>query len=172
MLQGQEVYLRAIEPEDAHPMIRWENNPENWKISNTLVPFSKNLIEQYVNSAQNILETKQVRFIICLRKNDLAIGTIDLFEFDPIHQRAGVGVLIGDSSYRKRGYADEALKLLIKYSFDRLQLHQLFCHIFETNEASIKLFERNGFEKSGERKEWVRTQNGWETEMFYQLIKE
>lgn len=170
MLIGQKIYLRTIEPCDAALLLQWENNPKNWAVSNTLVPFSEHLILQYVNSAQDIFETKQLRFIICLKENDKPIGTIDLFEYDPLNRKAGVGVLIDDISERNNGYADEAVKLMIKYGFNRLNLHQLFCHIFESNEHSVKLFEKNGFEKTGAKKDWVRIEGKWETELFYQLI--
>jgi diamine N-acetyltransferase len=170
MLKAQNIYLRTIEPRDAALMLEWENNPENWAVSNTLVPFSEHLILQYVNSAQDIFETKQLRFIICLQEDDKPIGTIDLFEYDPLHRKAGIGVLIDEVNERKKGYASEALKLMIKYSFERLDLHQLFCNIFESNEQSIKLFENNNFVKKGEKIDWVRLEGKWETELFYQLI--
>ena len=170
MLNSENIYLRTIEPSDASLMLKWENNPENWAVSNTLVPFSEHLILQYVNSAQDIFETKQLRFIICLQENDKPIGTIDLFEYDPLHRKAGVGVLIDEVSERNKGYANEAVKLMVKYSFDRLDLHQLFCNIFESNEHSISLFEKNDFVKTGEKKDWVRIEGRWETELFYQLI--
>ncbi|MGB1041434.1 MAG: GNAT family N-acetyltransferase, partial [Flavobacteriales bacterium] len=142
MLKGDKIYLRTIEPSDAQLMLQWENNPDNWAVSNTMVPFSEHLILQYVNSAQDIFATKQLRFIICLQEDDKPIGTIDLFEYDPLHRRAGIGVLIDEVSERNKGYANEAVQLIIRYSFERLDLHQLFCNIFESNEHSIRLFEK------------------------------
>ncbi len=172
MLKGQNIYLRTIEPNDAQLMLKWENNSENWAVSNTLVPFSEHLILQYVNSAQDIFETKQLRFIICVTDTDKPIGTIDLFEYDPLNQRAGLGVLIDEVSERNKGYANEALKLMIRYSWDRLNLHGLFCNIFESNEHSIKLFQKNGFVQTGIKKDWALIKNNWENELFFQLINE
>jgi diamine N-acetyltransferase len=153
-------------------MLKWENNSENWAVSNTLVPFSEHLILQYVNSAQDIFETKQLRFIICVTDTDKPIGTIDLFEYDPLNQRAGLGVLIDEVSERNKGYANEALKLMIRYSWDRLNLHGLFCNIFESNEHSIKLFQKNGFVQTGIKKDWALIKKNWENELFFQLINE
>ena len=170
MLKGDKIYLRTIEPSDAQLMLKWENNPDNWAVSNTMVPFSEHLILQYVNSAQDIFATKQLRFIICLQENDTPIGTIDLFEYDPLNQKAGIGVLIDEVSERNKGYANEAVQLMIRYSFERLDLHQLFCNIFESNEHSIRLFEKNNFKKTGEKMDWVKIKGNWETELFYQLI--
>lgn len=172
MLKGQNIYLRTIEPNDAQLMLKWENNSENWAVSNTLVPFSEHLILQYVNSAQDIFETKQLRFIICVTDTDKPIGTIDLFEYDPLNQRAGLGVLIDEVSERNKGYANEALKLMIRYSWDRLNLHGLFCNIFESNEHSIKLFQKNGFVQTGIKKDWALIKKKWENELFFQLINE
>ena len=50
MLNSKNIYLRTIEPRDAALMLQWENNPDNWAVSNTLVPFSEHLVLQYVNS--------------------------------------------------------------------------------------------------------------------------
>lgn len=172
MLKGQNIYLRTIEPSDAQLMLKWENNSENWAVSNTLVPFSEHLILQYVNSAQDIFETKQLRFVICITNTDKPIGTIDLFEYDPLNQRAGVGVLIDEVSERNKGYANEALQLMIRYSWDRLNLHGLFCNIFESNEHSIKLFQKNGFVQTGIKKDWALIKKNWENELFFQLINE
>ncbi len=172
MLKGEKIYLRTIEPSDAQLMIKWENNSDNWDVSNTLVPFSEHLILQYVNSAQDIFETKQLRFVICIVDTDKPIGTIDLFEYDPLHRRAGVGVLIDEMSERNKGYANEALQLMIKYSFDRLNLHGLFCNIFESNDHSISLFKKNGFVETGIKKDWALIKNKWENELFLQLINE
>ena len=77
--------MRTLEPSDADIILKWENNPDNWSVSNTLVPFSRKLIEDYVSSAQDIYSVKQVRFIICLVKTVREIGAIDLFDFDPYH---------------------------------------------------------------------------------------
>ena len=66
---------------------------------------------------------------------------IDLFDFDFKNSRAGVGILVKEPTDRLKGYGREALKLLVDYSFGHLNLHQLYCHISEENEASIKLFE-------------------------------
>jgi diamine N-acetyltransferase len=97
------------------------------------------------------------------------IGSIDLFEFEPAHQRAGVGILILDG-FRGKGYASESLELLINYAFETLQLHQLFANISPDNSDSIRLFESKGFHLIGIKKEWNHVHNSWQDENMYQLI--
>jgi diamine N-acetyltransferase len=97
------------------------------------------------------------------------IGSVDLFEFEPTHHRAGVGILILQD-FRGKGYASEALDLLIRYSFEVLQLHQLFCNIAPDNDDSIRLFESKGFKLAGTKKDWNRVRNKWQDECLFQLI--
>lgn len=110
--------------------------------------------------------------MIDLKNPVVTIGTIDLFDFDPYHNRAGIGILIADTSYRRQGYAAEALDILIGYCFNMLTLNQLFCNISADNTASIGLFRNKGFEQSGEKKKWLKTPAGWESELFFQLFRE
>ncbi|NJK96422.1 MAG: GNAT family N-acetyltransferase [Bacteroidales bacterium] len=99
------------------------------------------------------------------------VGTIDLFDFDPFHSRAGIGILIGNYDKRRNGYASEALDLLIEYCFTTLNLHQVYCNIGESNTASIRLFLSKNFLQCGERKEWINTSIGWQSELSFQLIR-
>jgi diamine N-acetyltransferase len=172
-LQGKLVHLRAPEPEDLEFLYRLENDTDIWQVSNTLVPYSRYVLKQYIETSHlDIFETKQLRFIIELpaESNAKPIGTIDLFDFDPVHSRAGVGILIGEVADRGKGYADDALDVLINYCFGVLKLHQLYCNIGVDNNASIVLFRSKGFVKIGEKKEWVRTGDGWSGEYLLQLI--
>ena len=167
-LQKDNISLRLPEPNDVDFILDCENNTDNWKISQTLIPFSRNTIEQYVNSSHDILLQKQVRFII---ENDgNRVGTLDLFEYDPVNSKVGVGILVADSSQRGHGIGKLSLALVIDYCKEHLMVHSIFCNILESNVISIGLFEQAGFKLSGTKKDWVRTQDGYENELFYQLI--
>jgi len=78
--------------------------------------------------------------------------------------------LIAEPSQRQKGYASEALELLIKYCFTILNLHQLYCNIPADNEASLKLFKKHGFQEIGVKKDWIRTGNKWIDEYLFQLV--
>ena len=171
-LKGKEIILRALEPEDLEFLYSCENNTEVWNISNTLAPFSKYVLKQYIeNSHRDIYTNKQLRLIIALAENEsIAIGAIDLFDFDSYHMRAGVGVLINEKEYRGKGYAGQSLNLLINYCFKHLHLHQLYCNISASNVNSIRLFESAGFVKCGTKKEWLKDSDKWEDELLFQLI--
>lgn len=170
-MKYEKIKLRAIEPEDLELLYEWENNETYWIISSTVVPFSKYTLKRYIrNSHKNIYETGQLRFMIDLPAEKKTIGTIDIFDFDPFHKRAGLGILIADEQERKKGYATMALKCLIRYCFKTLQLHQLWCNILSNNHESIDLFKKLGFKMVGIKKEWIRSADGYLDEYLFQLI--
>ncbi len=176
ILTGNNIRLRALEPSDVDLLYSWENNSEIWCVSNTLVPFSRFVLEKYVADAHmDIFQARQLRLMIDHVDDEgrhETIGAIDLYDFDPMHRRAGIGILISEEKNRNRGFASEALQLLINYSFTVLQLHQLFCYIDCDNKISIKLFEKFRFKITGEKKDWHKTPGGWRSEYMLQLINQ
>lgn len=172
-LSGKHILLRAIEPSDINIVYNWENDPENWVVSNTQAPYSRFVLEQYLASAhQDIYSVKQLRLIICAIEDGKPVGSIDLFDFEPNHRRAGIGILIAEKSDRKKGYASEALDILIQYGFEVLNLRQLFCNITVDNEPSIALFKKHGFEISGNKKQWIRDGKNFKDELILQKFKQ
>lgn len=170
-LEGKLITLRPLEPSDLDILYLWENNPENWQVSQTITPFSKKVLLKYLeNSNLDIFQIKQLRMVICLSDTKRPIGFIDLFDFDPFHQRAGIGILIGDQEDRDKGYAGAALESLLNYCFSILMLNQVHCNILKSNDISQKLFLKAGFEHTGTRKSWIRSSNGWLDEYQYQLL--
>jgi diamine N-acetyltransferase len=174
VLYGENIRLRAIEPADIDFMYTIENDPAIWRVGNTLVPYSRHQIEQYILSSQHDLYSeKQLRLMIDLplaENGKKTIGVIDLYDFDPQHQRAGVGIFVLPEEQEK-GYATEALRLLIRYSFEILKLHMLHCNITADNAPSIRLFEKAGFIQCGNKKEWRYLDNCWMDELMFQLIR-
>ena len=164
------ISLRPLEPEDINLLYQWENNMEIWEVSNTKTPYSKYILSEYIKeSAKDIYETKQVRLII-QTIGEVPVGAIDLFDFEPYHLRAGVGILIHKTEDQNKGYATDTLAALSRYAFETLGLKQLFANIAADNLKSIYLFEKAGFEKVGVKKNWLKTRNGWKDEILFQKM--
>ncbi len=169
-LKNQIISLRALEPEDLDFLYDTENNDNFWEVSNTQVPFSKHILKQYLdNSHQDIYEAKQLRLVIVDSKKSENVGFIDLFDFNPQHQRAGIGILILNK-FQNKGYASEALKVFVKYAFSQLNLHQIYANIPVDNKKSIQLFENLNFKNIGIRKDWLQTNDSFKDVHFYQII--
>jgi len=166
------IGLRAVEPSDASIIYQWENDASIWKVSETLSPYSLFQIEQFILNNNDIYASRQLRLMIELTDKAAPhpIGMIDLFDFEPLHRRAGVGIYI----YKKhegKGYASTALDLLESYAFETLHLHQLYCFIGEHNQRSLLLFQSRGYQRTGTRKDWTLNDNGYTDQYQFQLIR-
>ncbi len=172
LLTGKKIRLRALEPEDLEWLYEWENDTEIWDISETFSPVSRYLLKKYLENAhKDIFETKQLRLMIQILDKEDPIGTVDLFDFDHFHKRAGVGILIADKTQRKKGYASESLDLVKSYCFELLKLNQVYCSISVKNKISLSLFEKAGYIITGTRKKWNWNGSGFTDEYFLQLLR-
>ena len=160
-IEGALCRLRALEPEDAERMYAWENDPEVWHVSGTTAPFSRHTLARFIE--------EQLRLIV-ERHDGTAVGALDLFDFEPQHRRAGLGILIHDRRMRGRGYASDAVAAVCGYARRTLGLHQLWCGVGATNRASLALFRNAGFTQSGIRRDWLATPDGYEDEVLFQKI--
>ncbi|MFI3331589.1 MAG: GNAT family protein [Rikenellaceae bacterium] len=171
ILETDTIRVRALEPEDIDVLYKWENNTAIWKVSNTIAPFSKYVLRQFIEEQRyDVFESKQMRMIIESVQTGEAIGTIDLFELDPYNRRAGVGIMIYDKKDMCHGYASGALGILIRYCFIVLNLNQLYCNIASNNLKSLALFKSKGFTVVGLKHEWTKTTSGWQDEYMLQLV--
>jgi diamine N-acetyltransferase len=170
-LKGNNIYIRALEPNDLEFLYAIENDQSIWEVSNTHSPYSRFLVKQYLENAhQDIYEAKQLRLAICQDQDFPAVGLIDLFDFDPKNNRAGVGIVIQNQEDRNQNIGSEALDLLIQYAFYNLNLHQLYANIGEENVASMGLFTKFGFQKIGVKKDWTLVNGVYKDEILFQLI--
>jgi diamine N-acetyltransferase len=172
MLESRTIKLRALEPSDVDLLYNWENDSSIWHLSSTLTPFSRFALEQYVmNSHEDLFTTKQLRLMIDLLQDEevKTIGCVDLFDFDPINKRAGIGILVIKEE-REKGFASKALDIMINYAFSRLRLHQVYSNVLKGQKASLDLFKKKDFEIIGIKKQWVLFEGEWIDEYLLQLI--
>lgn len=168
---GKYISLRALEPNDADIIYTWENDPEVWRISNTVAPYSRFDIDQYIMNSGDIYSSKQLRLMMILTENpDVTVGAIDLFDYDPLHRRAELGILV-DNQYRGKGFAQEAIELIKEYAFNTLNLHQLYCYVPVNREINLHLFTKCGFILTGTRQQWRWSKDHFTDEHLLQLLQ-
>jgi diamine N-acetyltransferase len=172
MSDNFKIRLRAPEPSDAQLLYDWENDLTLWNFSDNLSQLSMFQIEQFILNNQDIYSNKQIRFMIDLitETSTETIGTADLYDYDPRHARAGIGILITENQ-RRKGFASKALDQLEYYAFEKLLLKQLYCYINADNTSSIQLFQQRNYIQTGIRKDWLRTRDTWIDQFHFQLIK-
>lgn len=170
-MEGKLVRLRALEMSDVSLIYQWENQPDIWQTSQVPGPYSMDAIRLYVQNAMtnSVLAMQQVRFMIETLNDHIPLGLADLFDIDMLNRKAGIGIMI-DALHRNKGYAGDALQLVISYGFNHLKLHQLYADIAISNQNSLSLFCSAGFVLMGQKKDWIKTPGGFEDASFLQLI--
>lgn len=169
MSESPSIKLRAIEPEDLDILLEWENNVDLMKFGDAHLPYSRFIMKQYVESAQDDFhKAGQFRYMIHHLKDDRAIGHVDLYDYDRANLRAAVGIVVPKEEDRRHGSALQALKLLEVQAFQLFGLHQIYAFVPAFNRPSQGLFEKAGYSQSGVLKDWKRIGEAYEDVWIYQ----
>lgn len=156
LLSDDKISLRALEPTDLDILYRWENDTALWTVGTTIAPFSRKQLWDYIENYDNdIYSARQLRLMIIDKSTGAPLGTIDMCDFDPSNSRMSIGILI-DRTYGHQGYATRALRLVMEYARNILNLHQLYATIPADNRHSIALFKKCGFRSAGCLRSWLR----------------
>ena len=161
------VTLRRPKLLDLDQLLLWENNLDNSLYSDNPIFYTRVQIEQFLTSDQDIFLDRKIRFMI--DSSDSPIGCVDLFEYDMVNSRAGVGIFI-DEKFRNMGFGTKALSLLKSICMKDYFISNLHVNILYTNKESIQLFERAGFTKNGVKENWIRTENSMLDVWFFQCF--
>jgi len=157
MLRDDLITLRAPEPADIEAMYRWENDPEMWDTGDSSAPMSRHLLERFVYEYDaNIATTRQLRLIVVHNLSGETVGSVDLFGYDTLNSRCGVGIII-DEKWRRQGIGKRTVMLVAEYCHKRLGLNQLWCTVSLSNIASLALFDGLGFRRAGTLMCWSRS---------------
>jgi len=163
-----EYILRALEPDDLDILYDTENDKSLWKYSNTSSPFSKHSLKKFIeNSHLDIIEHKQLRLVIA--DDEQSYGFIDLYDYDFINRRVGLGIIIF-KKYRSKGIGLSSLQLTENYLLEHVPIHQVYANISSKNKESISLFEKSGFVNIGLKKDWIFYNNKFNDELLFQKI--
>lgn len=143
LLHGDKVILRSVDSSDIDTLLLWENANNEPLYGVFEEQYSREDVVQFIENQQrySIAETEQLRLMICSHEGE-RLGCIDLTEYDG--EKTFVSILIVGLDNRRKGFAENALQLLIDYS-ESLGVHTLYAHILPENSPSKNLFEKMGF---------------------------
>ena len=164
------ISLRAPEEADVDRIFLWENDPGFNESLPQPAPLSRYQVWEYIKNYQaDPFTTKELRMIIYDEAEKATIGHIDMFDFDPVNRRAGVGIFV-DEEFRRMGYAREALEMFEDYVTRTLGMHQLYATVAIDNEASKRLFVARGFKPCGKLRSWLRRGTQYTDALFFQKL--
>lgn len=169
LMRNETIVLRPLEPTDLDTLYNWENDSALWVVSDTVAPYSRAALWQYLeNYTGDIYSQRQLRLMITLTDGTPA-GTIDFLNFDPLNNRAELGLFIA-SELRGKGLGRQALELLTAYAREHLGLRQLYVYIALDNTVCLKMFEEYGYRRVGVIQSWVKRGNSYRDVALLQMI--
>lgn len=170
LLSNSVIGLRPLEPTDLDTLYRWENDTALWVVSDTVAPYSRQSLWHYLEQyTGDIYSQRQLRLMITLAGDGTPIGTIDFLNFDPLNNRAELGLFIS-TEHRGKGLGRQALELLTAYGRDHIGLRQIYVYIAVDNEVCLNLFESFGYHRVGTLRSWVKRGNSYRDAVLLQMV--
>ena len=170
LMKNDTIELRPLEPTDLDTLYNWENDSALWVVSDTVAPYSRAALWQYLeNYTGDIFAQRQLRLMITLADDGTPVGTIDFLNFDPLNNRAELGLFIA-AEHRGQGLGRQALELLTAYAREHLGLRQLYVFIALDNTVCLKMFEDYGYRRVGVIQSWVKRGNTYRDVALLQMV--
>jgi RimJ/RimL family protein N-acetyltransferase len=171
LLTGSRVRLMAFMPDDLPVLVRWYQDTEFLRLydAEAAYPRTPKQLGEYIDEQQK--SAKAFIFAIRLLDRDEMIGYAEL---DGINwaQRAGwISLAIGDSAQRGRGHGTEAMRLLLRFAFDELNLYRVQLTVFGYNDHAIQLYEKLGFQREGAFREFLHRTGQRHDMLLYGLLR-
>ena len=133
-LVGERIYLSPRSTEDAEIFTEWLNDFETTDYlgrSGCLISLEGE--KKYLEENNN----KEASFVIVTLEKNQMIGTVSLEDINSINRSATLGIFIGDKNFRGNGYGTEAIRLLLDYGFNYMNLNNIKLDVMEFNERAI-----------------------------------
>ncbi len=149
---GQRCYLSPLSHEDAEAHARWENDLE------VAIPlgdeaYTPTSIEKMHEQIDGALRNQSHVFSVVDLESELTIGRCMLFSLDPVNRSAMLGIMIGEKEYQNQGYGQEAMRLLLDYAFNLLNLNSVMLGVYAFNTRAIAAYKKVGFREIGRRRQ-------------------
>lgn len=175
MLKGNKVLLRPVMREDIKYFLKWYNDPEVTRYLTMYLPMTEMAEEKWIERLATERLGKDVIFVIEIlpykQRSGKPIGSCGLHDIDHRNQVATAGLALGEKDEWEHGYGTEALKLLIKYGFEELNLHRISSAAFAPNIGSIKMQKKVGFHQEGRVRDRFFTEGEFCDEILFGMLK-
>lgn len=168
-ITGERIYLSPIDTDDAELYTKWINDPavsDMLGVSNMVYTKKKEIstLEKMAEDGYN--------FAIIRKEDDALLGNCSLFDIHNTNRRAMCGLFIGEAENRGKGYGTEALKLLLDYGFNTLNLNNIALQVFAFNKNAIACYEKLGFKTIGARRQSYFYMGEYHDEIYMDYLAE
>lgn len=165
------IYLRAFEPDDYKTSIVWRNDDQIWNmLGGTKYFVSEAYEKKWIEDT--IFNSKDIRLAVCLKDDDKYIGNVYITNIDMLNRTGTSHVLIGEKSCWGKGYAGEALRLLLDYAFNERGLHRITALVLESNTQSVKMFTKLGYKQEGILRQSIYKNGRFNNQIILSILNE
>lgn len=168
MWQEVKVTIRKFEREDIPKKVEWINNPDNNEFLHYEIPICVEKTEQWFDSHVG----DNTRYDAVIEADGIPVGTIGLLSIDRKNKKAEYYIAMGETTYKGKGIASEASRLILAYGFDTLKLNRIYLFTEIKNFAAQKLFERVGFVKEGVIRQDIVSRGKYVDRIAYGFLRE
>jgi [ribosomal protein S5]-alanine N-acetyltransferase len=161
-LIGTKIYLRPVEPDEASRVVPWFNDPE---VTRFILRHRPMTVADETDFLQRF-RTSETDLVlgIAVHETDELIGMTGLHHIDARNRHASFGITIGEKQHWGKGLGSEATALMMRHSFQTLNLNRLWLYVFEYNARGIRVYEKLGFRIEGRlRQDTFREGRYWDT---------
>jgi RimJ/RimL family protein N-acetyltransferase len=166
LLRGEQVHLTVENPEVmAGNFSRWNQDTEWLRLLDTDPPrmFSAKKWQAWLEKDLEKSVSNEIFFAIRTLEGDPLIGFIGLFDLFMQHGDTLVAIALGEREYWGKGYGTDAMRIILRYAFNELNLRRVGLIVFEYNPRAIRSYEKAGFQLEGTvRKVILRDGKRWD----------
>jgi len=151
-ISGKTLYLRALTRKDIPVWFDWFNaSTVTDHMNKGAFPNTESLQENFFNDLSR--SNTDIQLAIAVKENDALVGVVGIHKIDWIHRHGDISIVVGEKEYWGKGIASEAISLIVKHAFLKLNLYKLTAGMWSSNASSKRCFEKNGFVLEGTLKE-------------------
>jgi RimJ/RimL family protein N-acetyltransferase len=156
MIAGEHIILRAFERDDAERCYRWMNDPNIVRTLKSRYPIAFQNEIEWLERAMHASTTE--RHFAIERKDDRThIGNASIHDIEWVSRTAAFGLFVGEPSAWNRGFGTDAIRTLVRFAFDEMNLRKLRIDVFDYNDRAKHVLESQGFVQEGRlRQEFYR----------------
>ena len=173
MLKGNKIILRPVESQDIEKFYKWRNDPDIKKMA-MMHPFPVTLESEkkWFENISNNKDNKLIIFSVVDNSDKRVVGFIRLFNINWIHRYSYFGIVLGEEIARGKGFGKDAVKLIVDYALNTLNLHKIVLEVIDANNIAIELYKQLGFIEEGRLKNQVLIDNHWHDVLIMSLLKD
>ena len=149
MYYGEKVKLRAYKKEDIKIECEYLNDNELKRLLVNYIPYPM-ILEQEEKWFESLLDAKDsYNFAIEDLETGKYIGGCGINSINWLNRYVVIGIFIGDKNYWGKGYGTDALKVLVKFIFEQMNMNKIKLNVFSFNKRAIRCYEKCGFQVEG-----------------------